>query len=363
MCAEGRGSGARLAALLGDHGFAAPFHEAPPTAAELTDPGVRVVLQPLERGFLYPPLKLASWPRATSPAAAGPTAGPDPGPATPRPSSTTSPPAPTSCTTSTGWAASGAWCAGRSAASSGTTCCSSTRAATSSTCLPTRSTCCAPTPAASHRRSAGSTARTGSGPSPGSGPPSGRSPRSWSCCTRSGSTRPATPSPRTPRGSTRWRRRSPTTRPPISSRPSRTSRPTWRRSAPMDRLVCGDVGFGKTEVAIRAAFKAVQDGKQVAVLVPTTLLASQHFQTFSDRFAGYPVRVEMLSALPHPGPGPPGGRRPGRRVGGRRHRHPPAAVGRPGVQGPGPAGRRRGAALRGLTTRRPSRSCAPTWTC
>ena len=64
---------------------------------------------------------------------------------------------------------------------------------------------------------------------------------------------------------------------------------------PMDRLVCGDVGFGKTEVAMRAAFKAVQDGKQVAVLVPTTLLASQHMQTFSDRFANFPVRVEMLS--------------------------------------------------------------------
>jgi transcription-repair coupling factor (superfamily II helicase) len=64
---------------------------------------------------------------------------------------------------------------------------------------------------------------------------------------------------------------------------------------PMDRLVCGDVGFGKTEVAIRAAFKAVQDGKQVAVLVPTTLLAQQHFQTFSDRLAAYPVRVEVLS--------------------------------------------------------------------
>ena len=64
---------------------------------------------------------------------------------------------------------------------------------------------------------------------------------------------------------------------------------------PMDRLVCGDVGFGKTEVAMRAAFKAVQDGKQVAVLVPTTLLAQQHFQTFSDRFANYPVRVEVLS--------------------------------------------------------------------
>jgi transcription-repair coupling factor (superfamily II helicase) len=65
--------------------------------------------------------------------------------------------------------------------------------------------------------------------------------------------------------------------------------------APMDRLICGDVGFGKTEVAIRASFKAVQDGMQVAVLVPTTLLASQHLQTFGDRFAGYPVRVEMLS--------------------------------------------------------------------
>jgi transcription-repair coupling factor (superfamily II helicase) len=65
--------------------------------------------------------------------------------------------------------------------------------------------------------------------------------------------------------------------------------------APMDRLVCGDVGFGKTEVAVRAAFKAVQDGKQVAVLVPTTLLAQQHFGTFSDRFAGYPVRVEVIS--------------------------------------------------------------------
>jgi transcription-repair coupling factor (superfamily II helicase) len=64
---------------------------------------------------------------------------------------------------------------------------------------------------------------------------------------------------------------------------------------PMDRLVCGDVGFGKTEVAIRAAFKAVQDGKQAAVLVPTTLLAQQHFQTFGERYAGYPVRVEVLS--------------------------------------------------------------------
>ncbi|MGP8163760.1 MAG: transcription-repair coupling factor [Acidimicrobiales bacterium] len=67
------------------------------------------------------------------------------------------------------------------------------------------------------------------------------------------------------------------------------------RPVPMDRLVCGDVGFGKTEVALRAAFKAVQDGAQVAVLVPTTILARQHYQTIADRFAPYPVRVEMLS--------------------------------------------------------------------
>ena len=64
---------------------------------------------------------------------------------------------------------------------------------------------------------------------------------------------------------------------------------------PMDRVVCGDVGFGKTEVALRASFLVVEAGKQVAVLVPTTLLAEQHFQTFSDRFSGFPVRVEVIS--------------------------------------------------------------------
>ena len=63
----------------------------------------------------------------------------------------------------------------------------------------------------------------------------------------------------------------------------------------MDRLICGDVGFGKTEVAIRAAFKAVQDNKQVAYLVPTTVLAQQHYKTFKQRFKDFPVRVEMLS--------------------------------------------------------------------
>src|ERR1700731_99543 len=64
---------------------------------------------------------------------------------------------------------------------------------------------------------------------------------------------------------------------------------------PMDRVICGDVGYGKTEIAVRAAFKAVQDGKQVAVLVPTTLLADQHLQTFTERMAGFPVRVKALS--------------------------------------------------------------------
>jgi transcription-repair coupling factor (superfamily II helicase) len=69
---------------------------------------------------------------------------------------------------------------------------------------------------------------------------------------------------------------------------------------PMDRVICGDVGFGKTEVALRAAFLAAQDGRQVAMLVPTTLLAQQHFQTFSDRFADWPIRVEVLSRFRAP---------------------------------------------------------------
>ncbi|WP_046321828.1 transcription-repair coupling factor, partial [Mycobacterium sp. UM_Kg1] len=67
------------------------------------------------------------------------------------------------------------------------------------------------------------------------------------------------------------------------------------KPVPMDRVICGDVGYGKTEIAVRAAFKAVQDGKQVAVLVPTTLLADQHLQTFSTRMAGFPVTVKGLS--------------------------------------------------------------------
>ncbi len=73
------------------------------------------------------------------------------------------------------------------------------------------------------------------------------------------------------------------------------------KPVPMDRVICGDVGYGKTEIAVRAAFKAVQDGKQVAVLVPTTLLADQHLQTFTERMTGFPVTVRGLSRFTDPG--------------------------------------------------------------
>ena len=70
------------------------------------------------------------------------------------------------------------------------------------------------------------------------------------------------------------------------------------KERPMDRLLCGDVGYGKTEVAIRAAFKAVSDGKQVAFLVPTTILAQQHYETMKERFSGFPVEVSLLKSFP-----------------------------------------------------------------
>ena len=115
---------------------------------------------------------------------------------------------------------------------------------------------------------------------------------------------------------------------------------------PMDRLICGDVGYGKTEIAVRAAFKAVQDGKQVAVLVPTTLLVQQHYATFADRYAGLPGQRRPAQPLPDRRgvQGDQGGR--GRRQGRRDRRHPPAAQRRDPVQGPRSGDHRRGAALR-----------------
>ncbi len=120
------------------------------------------------------------------------------------------------------------------------------------------------------------------------------------------------------------------------------------RPVPMDRLICGDVGYGKTEIAVRAAFKAVQDGMQVAVLVPTTLLAQQHFGTFSERFAPFPVTVRMLSRFSERRRGGPDPGGADRGQGGRGDRHPPAAVpghpvrpARPGHPGRGAAVRRR----------------------
>lgn len=82
---------------------------------------------------------------------------------------------------------------------------------------------------------------------------------------------------------------------PDQTRAAEEAKRDMENEVPMDRLVCGDVGYGKTEVAVRAAFKAVQDGKQVAVLVPTTILAEQHFLTFSERLGRFPVKVEVLS--------------------------------------------------------------------
>lgn len=84
------------------------------------------------------------------------------------------------------------------------------------------------------------------------------------------------------------------------SRAIRDVKTDMERPRPMDRLLCGDVGYGKTEVALRAAFKAVMDGKQVAILVPTTVLAQQHHETFLQRLAAFPVRVEMLSRFRTP---------------------------------------------------------------
>ena len=109
----------------------------------------------------------------------------------------------------------------------------------------------------------------------------------------------ATPSQTTTNSSANLKTPSTTARPTTSSPRSAPSSRTWKSTTPMDRLLCGDVGYGKTEVAMRAAFKAVQDGKQVAVLTPTTVLAFQHFETFKRRFSQFPINSRDDLALPH----------------------------------------------------------------
>ena len=96
----------------------------------------------------------------------------------------------------------------------------------------------------------------------------------------------------------------------------------------MDRLLVGDVGYGKTEIAVRAAFKAVQGGKQVAVLVPTTILAEQHGRTFTERLADFPVKIEVLSRFRTAKEQKAALRAAGRGRDRHRHRHPPAALAR-----------------------------------
>jgi transcription-repair coupling factor (superfamily II helicase) len=301
VCAEGRGSGARVSALLADHGFAAPLVEGQPAAAELLRPGMRVVVQPLERGFVYPPLKLAVL-------AEGDVTGRRRTHRKPRP-----------------------------------------RARAAETFFDDIKT----GDYVVHfqhgvgrfggmvRRSIGGSERdyllleyrsgdklyvpsdqidllrpyTG-GESPSLSRLNGSDWQKSKSRVRAAvreiaqelvvlyQKRVNAPGhafgPDTP-----WQAEMeegfPYTETGDQLKAIAEVKADMEAQSPMDRLVCGDVGFGKTEVAIRAAFKAVQEGMQVAILVPTTLLASQHFQTFSERFAGYPVRVEMLSRFLTPG--------------------------------------------------------------
>ena len=203
-----------------------------------------------------------------------------------------------------------------------------------------------------HRRRARRSSRR-SAPSAGRGSRRGLAARraSWraSCSTSTPSARraAATRSRPTASGSSSSSGPSRTARPPTSSRRSRRSRPTWSRSGPMDRLICGDVGYGKTEVALRAAHKAASEGKQVMMLVPTTILAQQHLGTFRERLRDFPIEIEMVSRLRKPAEVRDDPRALRRRQGRHPDRHPPAALARRPRAGPRPAHRRRGAALRG----------------
>ena len=216
-----------------------------------------------------------------------------------------------------------------------TTWCSSTGAATASTCRSTRSR-------RSPRTAGGESptlSRDGRGrlaAHPGPGPGGRRRDRRGA-----GGPLPAPAGRRGPRlrprhalAAASWSRPSPTSRRPTSSGPSPTSRPTWSSPGRWTAWSAATWASARPRWRSRAVFKAVQDGKQAAVLVPTTLLASQHFQTFADRFAGFPVRVELLSRFLSAAQATQGGRRAGRRLGRRRDRHPPPAGRGRRLQGP-----------------------------
>ena len=143
--------------------------------------------------------------------------------------------------------------------------------------------------------STSSATRPGRKPKPASKKPWPTWPPSSSSSTPSAKPPRARPSPPTTTSSASSKTPSPSTPPTTRSPPSADIKSDMESTQPMDRLLCGDVGYGKTEVAMRAAFKAVQDSKQVAVLTPTTVLSFQHYESFKRRFANFPVKVEMLS--------------------------------------------------------------------
>ena len=134
------------------------------------------------------------------------------------------------------------------------------------------------------------------------------------------------------------------------------------KTVPMDRIVCGDVGYGKTEIAVRAAFKAVQDGKQVAVLVPTTLLVNQHLSTFAERYASFPVNVAALSRFQTDKEAERGQGRPARRQPST-WSSAPIACSRPRCSSRTSAwSSSTRSSASGSSTRSSSSTCAPTWT-
>ena len=267
-----------------------------------------------------------------------------------------------SCTACTASAGTSAWRRARCSASRATGSSSSSRAATASTSTPRTSDSSASTPVARSRGCRRWAAPTGRRRAAGV--------RTRRARHRGRARHPLPQAPRDARPRVRGRHAVPAAdrgRVPVrgDARPAKAIAETkadMERPIPMDRLICGDVGYGKTEVALRAAAKAVFDGTQVAVLVPTTLLASQHGQTFRERFANYPVRVEVLSGSS------PRRSRPKSSRACRRARS-TSSSGRTACSPKTSSSRTSGcsswtrSSVSVCSTRNASRRCGPTWTC